>query len=642
MERSYIRPGRTLLVVLMAVVLAGCVTPASPSSQPPDASPGSSAVSIPGTTATTGPSATPTPLPSTPTPTATPTPIPPQPVSFSNASQLQILGEAENFDQNWKLFSYALSPDGQQAAVAGCLLEGDDNACHGTTFFRLFDVQSGAALLDPQYLSPAIQVLAFSPDGRVLAAAGCDINLWIYGEMDTLCDLPRAWLIDTATGQVIAELTGNTSHVTDFAFTPDSATLFTSVTYFRNDGDGDHVIRAYDTHTGEKLATIETGMINCTDMYLDISPDGRYLVGNVSSRCETQSFVAWWDVRDPRHPVKVGNVESYRSSRVSPDSTQILVFNPKDLTLKLYDLETGSPIELLPSVPMQRSLRRFTYLNNRDTLLFDFYDEYDVFDIPSGEIVHRILPPQGGSFSGYLLTPDRASLFVMSMSGTTSVEVWDLTTWQSLPLSIDPDNGWFLQEFSNSSPVAFLPGATAFVGIDVFYGSMRSQIWGVADAGQAQAAQALRDYFDLLVSGEVEKAAQMYIDQGSVQTAVGDYVPVYIEYPVSYIETQLPGTDFGDLPAVFSSLCQEADFPCMPVRDILYPAKLAEGLYRFTVTFALPDGTLADWPPCSSLPASNYCWHRGGLFEYFVYRAPDGNFQVVEGLPPAVGLLVEQ
>jgi len=59
------------------------------------------------------------------------------------------------------------------------------------------------------------------------------------------------------------------------------------------------------------------------------------------------------------------------------------------------------------------------------------------------------------------------------------------------------------------------------------------------------------------------------------------------------------------------------------------------------VTFALPDGSLADWTPCSTLPADNYCWHRGGVFEYYIYQSPAGELKVVEGFPPAIGLLVE-
>ncbi len=640
MDRLHVITFRTLVFVMITVVLAGCAAPAAQSPTPKTVEPDMVIPASPSITASTGPSATTTQVPPSPTPTASPTPIP-QPIDFANAGELQIIGEVENFDQSGEVFARALSPDGRLAAIAGCLDEDEDMKCHGTTLFRIFDVASGAVLLDPEFLSPAIEVLAFSPDGRVLAAAGCDISLWIYGELDTLCDLPRAWLIDTETGELIAELTGYTSHVTDFAFSPDGATLFTSVIYLRNIGDGDHVIRAYDARTGEKLATIETGMINCTRMFLDMSPDGRYIIGNVTSPCGTQSFVAWWDVQDPRAPVQVGNVPSFGRSRVSPDSTQILVNNLNDNTLKIYDLETGSPIKLIPNVPRQSALQNFTYLDDRDTILINVASEYDIVDVPSGEIIHRLLPPEGGIFYGYLLTPDHRTMFVVSSHDEVQVEAWDLATWQSTPLVIDPDNAWLWQDYSNFSQVTFLPDETALVGIDLFFGTMRAQTWGFADTGQAQAAQALRDYFDLLVNGDYETAIQMYINEESVRADLGKYVSFYTQYPVSYLETQLTDMDFSDMAGLYAQLCQEPDFPCMPVRDILYQAKVGDGLYRFTITFALPDGSLADWPPCSSVPASHFCWHRGGVFEYFVLQTSDGSYKIVEGLPPAVGLFIE-
>lgn len=638
MARLSTRMTRIVPFVLIAAFIAGCGFSTVPA--PQDAAPGDATATPPGVTSTSGASLDATPALPSPTPTATSMPAP-EPIGFDNASQLQIISEYEDFDSRWEPISHALSPDGRFAAVAGCLLEGDDDKCHGTTFFRLFDVHNGAALLDPEYLSPAIEVLAFSPDGSVLAAAGCDISLWIYGELDTLCDLPRVWLIDTASGEMIAELTGYTSHVTDFAFSPDGATLFTSVIYLRNLGDGDHVIRAYDAHSGEKLSTTETGMINCTKMFLDMSPDGRYLVGNVTSPCEAQSFVAWWDVRDPSHPSLAGNVPSYGRSQVSPDSTQILVYNLLDHSLKVHDLETGSAVSLVPSLPGQSDLRNFIYLDDRESVLINLWDEYVIFDLAAGEIIQRILPPEDGVLTGYLLTPDRSTLFVVSLADDgCHVEVWDTATWQSTPLDIDQDYAWFWQEYYQSAPVAFVQDATALVGINTLY-SFRVQTWGFADASQAQAAQVLRDYFDLLVGGDYEAAASMYIDEESARASLSGNPAFYTWYPVSYVQTVLTDMDFSDLPAVFEQLCQEPDFPCMPLRDILYQADVSDGLYRFTVTFALPDGSLADWTPCHSLPDDYYCTHRGGAFEYFVLRDSDGSFKVVEGLPPAIALFIE-
>jgi hypothetical protein len=318
-----------------------------------------------------------------------------------------------------------------------------------------------------------------------------------------------------------------------------------------------------------------------------------------------------------------------------------MVYNSLDHSLKVHDLETGSAISLVPSLPGQSDLRNFIYLDDRESVLINLWDEYVIFDLAAGEVIQRILPPEDGVLTGYLLTPDRSTLFVVSLADDgCHVEAWDTATWRATPLDIDQDHAWFWQEYSQFSPVAFIQDATALVGINTFY-SFRTQTWGFAGAAQEQAAQVLRDYFDLLVSGDYEAAASMYIDEESVFDRLGGYTAFYTLYPVYYLQTALPDMDFNDLPAVIGQLCQDPDFPCMPVRDILYQAEESGGLYRFTVTFALPDGSLADWTPCHSLPADYHCMHRGGVFEYFVLRDSDGSFKVVEGLPPAIALLIE-
>ncbi len=637
MSRPIQKPNRTVILTLLAVILAGCSSPGA-ATEAADISPEVGIRSTPSVTASPAVVSTPTPPQPTLTPTATATPLP-QPISFDNISQLQIIRDIQNWDDSFDMFSQALSPDGRFAAAAGCLHEDDDMECHGTTFFRIYDVRTGEVLNEPVYLSPAIEVLAFSPDGNVLAAAGCDINLWIYGELETYCDLPRAWMIDTASGELIAELDGYTSHVTDFAFSPESSTLFTSVAYYTTRGDGDHVIRAYDTRSGERLAMIETGMINCTEMLLDISPDGHTLVGNVTSGCGTQSFVAWWDVSDITSPVKLASVDSYSISSISPDSTRILVGNRKDRTLKLLDLQTGSPLESYPALPGKPYLTRLFILADMETALVDYYGEYIILDLTCGYILHTLRRPECGIISSIFLTPDRKTLILIKSVDDYYMEAWDLDTWQSISVDLDPDNNFEVIEFAGKPRMTFLPDAASFVGINLAYGSIRFQTWGFPDSDQAEAVQALREYLDLLASGDYAAAADLYVDESGLLAAIDAHAYFEPFYPASYLASQISELDFSDVESVLAELCQEEEFPCMPLREVLYQAKIVDGLYRFTVTFSLPDGSLADWQPCNSLPADYYCLHRGGVFEYFVHRTTEGDFMIVEGLPPAIALI---
>jgi WD40 repeat protein len=628
---------RSIGLSFCAVGLAACSF-LTTQSAPPQAS--AQHGTTPQASQTAFPSPTPTiagPTPS-PMPTVAPTPVPPQPISFANAADLQIIREYENYDQQADVFSRAVSPDGRLLAMGGCLIE-DDNQCHVKTYFRLFDVNTGQMLFDLDYLSPAIQVLAFSPDDKVLAAAGCDISLYIYGEMDTICDIPRVWLVSTETGKVIAELKGYTSHVTDFAFSPDGSTLFTSVEYDRLRGDGDHVIRAYDAHTGEKISTIETGMITCTEMYLDMSPDGHYLAANVTSACGSQSFVAWWDVQDPAHPRQVGNANAFGRFRISPDGTQILLNNRHDNTIMLYDLATGNSIKLIPSVPYQSSLNTYDYLNDSNTILLDVSYEYDIIDLTTGKVVHRITPQAGQYMGSYLLTPDRSTLFVIASSGS-AVDVWDPSSWQSYPLQLDPNNTWTWQNTFGTTRLVFSPDRTQLLAIDSGNGNFRAQFWGFKDPTQEQAAQALRHYFDLLSNGQYQEASQMYAPYSDVSAEVGTYALVYPWAP-DYLQSLVPEVTITDTVRLLTLLCQDQTFPCMPVRDVLYQSQIWDHLYRFAVTFAGPDGEQAKWPLCQNVPAAKWCEHRNGDFEFYVLQMPDGSFHIVDGLPPAINLRVK-
>jgi WD40 repeat protein len=639
-----------LVILFMAVGLAACSTTATPAVQP-TTSPISAA------TLPADQGAVPSPIPTllapaakftstlpsptaSATPTATPTPAP-QPIGYANAANLQIVRDLQNYDNNIEMFSHAVSQEARLAAVAGCQLEADSQ-CHMKTNFSLFDLNSGQKLMELEYLSPAIQVLAFSPDGSVLAAAGCDISLYIYGEVDTICDLPRAWLVNTQTGKVIAEFKGYTSHVLDFAFSPDSSTVFTSVVYDRFLGDGDHVIRVYDARTGEKLATIETGMITCTHMNLEMSADGHFLVASVTSACDSQSFVAWWDVLDPVHARLVEQADSFSRFRLSPDGTQILLNNRKDNTIVLFDLATGARLKLIPNVPYQSSLNTYDYLNDSNTVILDVSKEYDIIDLASGRVSHRITLPSGGYTTPYLLSPDLGTLFTFDYTDPWVVNVWEIASWQSYTLHLDPNNTLDLQQSLRKDSLFFSPDGTQMVASDLGSGYIRSQVWGFAGPLQDLASQALRHYFDLLSNGEYQAAAQMYLPYSDASAEIGANALLYQVFPSDYLQSLVPELAVTDIPGLLTLLCQNPVFPCMPVKDVTYPAQLWDNLYRFTVTFAGPNGELAAWPLCKNVPAARYCYHRNGDFEFYVLQRTDGSFSIVDGLPPAIELRVKQ
>jgi WD40 repeat protein len=123
------------------------------------------------------------------------------------------------------LLSLSASPDGRQLASAGSDKQ-----------IFLWDVASGQALYAQQAHRSALHCLTFSPDGQLLASAGAD-------------HIVRLWQVDDAgMGQLRHALRGHTHHVDSVAFSPDGQTIAS--------GDADRTIRLWDRATGQPLQAL--------------------------------------------------------------------------------------------------------------------------------------------------------------------------------------------------------------------------------------------------------------------------------------------------------------------------------------------------------------------------------------------------
>ncbi len=134
----------------------------------------------------------------------------------------------------------ALSPDGKRAAGGTWRTKADwrGGARVWQLSLRVWDVQTGKELRQFAGVTDAVRCLAWSPDGRFLAAGhSADLRRACPGTL-------RLW--DVGTGKEIKTFHGHQAPISSVAFSPDGQRLLTSGSY-------DHTVRLWEVRTGKQL-----------------------------------------------------------------------------------------------------------------------------------------------------------------------------------------------------------------------------------------------------------------------------------------------------------------------------------------------------------------------------------------------------
>jgi WD40 repeat protein len=176
------------------------------------------------------------------------------------------------------------------------------------------EIQPDVAVVSP------VTSAKFSPDGKLLALGG-------YRQVR---------LIDPASGNVIATLSGHANYVRSLAFSPDGKLLAAAGGSPQLEGE----IKVWDLQSRQVLKTL-TGHKDCI-YSIAWSPDGKLIASGSYDK-----MVKLWDVAAGREAMNLqDHIDAVFAVAFSPDGKR-LASASQDRTVKIWDVATGKRLYTL-------------------------------------------------------------------------------------------------------------------------------------------------------------------------------------------------------------------------------------------------------------------------------------------------------
>jgi WD40 repeat protein len=350
--------------------------------------------------------------------------------------------------------AYRAATDGQLWRAKGFLNDVTDRGLgnlRGFEWFHLWRVSEAlAGTLEGH--QGAITAAAFSPDGRVLATASDDRNVFLW---------------DVATHKKLATLSGHQDKVLAVAFSPDGKTLASA-------GD-DYKVKIWNAVSHSEVATL-SGHKNHV-LSIAFSRDGRIL----ASASDDNTVKLWDTVSQKEVATLSGHQNSVLAVAFSPDG-HTLASSSADETIKLW--EVASHKQLHTIAVNNGSIDAVTFSPNGKTLAFAVNKEKDaetedlhIIEIWDLALDKELLHMEGHSDSVFQLSfsPDGRTL--ASASGDKTIKLWDPSAGRELVTLSDHTN--------TVSTVAFSPdGETLATGS----ADMTAKLWSITNALRETAA----------------------------------------------------------------------------------------------------------------------------------------------------------
>lgn len=351
---------------------------------------------------------------------------------------------------------------------------------------RFWDIASGEELLDYSVAQRAIESLAFSPDGALVAIATRDaVSLWdwLSGEAPEALKAPvertqivafspdgrllatgsrdglaaRIW--DVASRQPLFRLKGEVGsyYREGLTFSSDGKSLIIP-------GNQAKTVEIFDVQTGRLRRSLDAGGLEPRDVA--ISTDGRLLAAIGS-----KAAIKLWALPDGRclSDRYVGHDEAAYEVVFTPDGRHV-VTGCLDGTIRVWEADTGRQHRLLgphgwvSGVAVSPDGKKIASCSHDQTVrLWDFESGQEIFNLPG----HGRL----GGNDEYIVGFDRAAAQFLSFGPDLYLRVWSTKTGKALTEHAIRPSGIKLEEAEDGTPRLADPSASGYG-----YGSGLSEV----------------------------------------------------------------------------------------------------------------------------------------------------------------------
>ncbi|MGB7925125.1 MAG: TIR domain-containing protein [Pyrinomonadaceae bacterium] len=217
------------------------------------------------------------------------------------------------------------------AASGGCWRVGANNDCFEGEA-SIWDINARLPIAHRVWEGPVQKVnrIAFSPDGKLMATGGCGDFLTLGGPQEE-CLRGEVELWDTTSFQIVGRLTDTPYEITSLAYSPDGKTLAaSSCAKIEKSDTGKQCrqdeIRLWNLDTGQLVSQPLTGHGAFIKM-LAFSPDGKILAS------DSGDTIILWDTSSRQMLGKIRSGHQFESASQSIVSVQTIAFSPDGKTL---------------------------------------------------------------------------------------------------------------------------------------------------------------------------------------------------------------------------------------------------------------------------------------------------------------------